>query len=72
MVELKEVNSSNISRVGYDETNGDLQVEFKSGSKYVYHGVLKSVYESLLKAPSIGKFVNAEIKPHYFFEKLGK
>lgn len=68
---LKKIeNSSNVDRVGYNGYNGDLYVTFKSGHSYIYHGVLEEVFEDLLVANSVGRFINTEIKPHHTYEKL--
>lgn len=66
-MELVKVNSSNISKIGWDETG--LYVEYTSGL-YLYEGVKKEVYDKLLLAESKGKFVGTEIKNKYNFKKL--
>lgn len=63
------VSSSDISSVGYE--NNILCIIFNSGGKYIYHNVPLDVYNSLLSAPSHGKFFHAYIKGRYSYEKLG-
>lgn len=62
-VEMKPVSSSNVSAVGYEEATQTLYVTFNGGGTYSYDGVPKEKYLSLLSAPSIGKFINSNIKP---------
>lgn len=61
------VNSSNVVAVAYKESN--LYVEYRRG-EYVYKNVPKKVYDGLLAAESKGKFMCAEIKGKYEYEKL--
>lgn len=61
-----EVISTNVVRVGWD--NGALYVEFKrkdGSSFYEYPGVPMEKYTSVVSAASVGKAINAEIKPFY-------
>jgi hypothetical protein len=51
--------------VGYHERSAILELEFEGGRLYQYFDVPKSVYESLLQAESIGRFVNARVKGVY-------
>lgn len=50
--------SSNIARVGYDAASGALEVHFKSGGAYRYHGVSPVEHAKFLAAPSLGKAYN--------------
>ena len=67
---MELVDSSSVTRVGYDEATSDLKIEYRSGWEYLYAGVPANVYEDLLSAKSVGKFVNAEIKPNYPYTAL--
>lgn len=57
--------SSNISAIGFDKSNGELLVEFKSGKTYCYSGVPATEFKALLKAESKGKYFAANIKGQY-------
>ena len=59
------VTSSNLYAVGYDESSGTLQVEFRNGSIYEYYNVPASVYQGLLDAPSKGRYFYAHIRNTY-------
>jgi hypothetical protein len=67
-MEMICVNSSNVVSVGYEKNK--LYVEYKRG-EYVYHNVPESVYQGLLKAESKGKYMCAEVKGKYDYERIG-
>ena len=67
-MELREVLSSNIRKIGHDGTN--LIVEYMSGAQYRYKGVPKEVFNEMLSAESKGRFMNANIKGKYEFERI--
>lgn len=66
----KPVNSSSVRSVGYDETAHVLDLEFQNGRVYRYRHVPAAVYRLLLLAPSLGQFVNQQIKPRFDAELL--
>jgi len=59
------VTSSNVAEVGYDEKTETLVVKFNKGGLYAYEGVPRNVYNDLMEAPSIGKFLNSQIIPTF-------
>lgn len=59
------VYSSNISEVGYDDESGELLVTWKSGKTSAYQGVPEAKALEGANAPSVGQWINAEIKPYY-------
>lgn len=69
-VEMHRVDSSAISRIGYDANNKVLGVEFEeSGDVYYYYDVPENVYNDLKKADSIGGYYNDYIKGEYYSVK---
>lgn len=66
----RSVSSSAISSVGYEPETRMLEVEFSSGAVYDYYGVPPKVYESLMAAPSKGRFVSQQIRGRYPSERL--
>lgn len=64
------VTSTELLSVGYDNDKQILEVEFQTGGVYHYFGVQRDVYDSLLLAPSKGRFFNARIKPNYPFMRV--
>jgi hypothetical protein len=70
---MPEIDSSAISRIGYQKPRRLLYVTYKgSGGSYVYIDVPPREYQALLKAESKGTFINKRIKPHYRCQRLGE
>ena len=65
MPQMTRIRSASVAAVGYDEDRHELSVTFVSGDTYVYAMVPPSVYRELLAAESVGRFVNATVKPTY-------
>lgn len=59
------VESSAIESVGYDARTRTLEVEFVGGGVYRYLGVPPREHETLMRAGSLGEYVNRRIKPRY-------
>jgi hypothetical protein len=59
------VDSGHIVSVGYRASDWTLEIEYHSGRVYQYANVPAFLYEELLDTPSVGRFVNHEIKPFY-------
>lgn len=54
--------SSNVSRVFYHADTKTIGVQFVSGGLYSYLGATEEIYENLVHAPSVGKYLNAVVK----------
>ena len=67
-VRMHEFESSAIARGAYDLDAHTLDLWYKGGDRYRYFGVPQRVFDVLIAAPSAGKYVNDEIKPHYRYE----
>ena len=67
----KLVKSSHIKSIGHDPENNILGVTFHNGSTYHYHGVTKEKHEAMLRADSVGKFLEANIKGTHRHSKVG-
>jgi hypothetical protein len=61
-MDRKAVSSSEITSIGYDPITLVLEVEFKAGVVYEYHGVPANVHSGLMSAPSHGKYFNQYVK----------
>lgn len=75
MVKYANVESSNISAIGYDAEDSSLYVRFavrkgSTGSTYKYLEVPPEVHEKLMNSPSKGKALSLLIKDQYEYEKL--
>ena len=64
------VKSSNVSSVGYDPKSKTMEVEFKDGSIYHYHGVDSTTHSDLISAKSVGKYIHAHVKGQYKHSKI--
>tara|TARA_R100000365_G_C2746290_1_gene75515 strand:+ start:3779 stop:3997 length:219 start_codon:yes stop_codon:yes gene_type:complete len=54
--------SSNVAEVGYNPETKTLEVAFIKGGVYQYLGVPLSVYKGLLAAPSVGRYLDVNVK----------
>lgn len=62
------VNSSQVKKVALTEEG--LVVTFAKGTEYLYKGVTDETYEAMLKAESVGKFLNSNIKGKFDYIQL--
>ena len=65
---MPNVTSSAVDRVAYAPESRTLDIWYKGGSRYTYFDVPAEKYRALLAAPSVGTFVNAQVKDAYRFE----
>ena len=70
-MDLRPVSSSNIDQVGYDPSTETMQVVFQNGSVYEYRGVPQGEYDAFISAPSLGSYLNRNIRNNYAYEKIG-
>ena len=71
-VEMIPVSSSNVQAIGYDEVNQMLYVRFiKKNSLYSYSGVPIAEFYGLQNAPSVGTYLDQNIKKRgYPYQQL--
>ena len=69
--EMIPVSSSNVESIGYDPETQILHVKFIGGSLYQYLNVPQIEYDQLINAPSIGSYLNRNIKGLYAYQKIG-
>jgi len=71
-MERKVVGSSMIGSIGYDSTNGTLEVEFKKGgSIWQYYDVPEHIWNDFEYTASHGKYFLANIKKQYREARIG-
>lgn len=68
--QMKPVQSSQISEIGYSPALQLLRVQFKKGQIYEYNDVPKEIYEAMETATSVGKFFSAVIKSKYALHRI--
>lgn len=66
----KDVYSSNVSTVGYDDETKELLITWTKGKRSIYSGVPEELAEQLANAPSVGSMMRTEIIP-YFSHRYG-
>ena len=54
-MEIIDVKSKIICRLGYDEKTNELVVIFKNGKRYLYSNVSKSEFKAIIEAESMLK-----------------
>lgn len=65
------VNSSNVLSVGYDTTTSTMEVEFRNGDIYQYYEVAERIYQNLINAASVGKYLDQNVKKRgYRYKKI--
>lgn len=69
-IKMKKVSSSTVKEIGYDATTETLRVEFLTGAVYDYLRVPLNEYVDLDNAASVGRQLNARIKPNYGTVKI--
>lgn len=62
--------SSQIKRLGYDATSGNLQIRFKTGATYEYDGVTPEEFDALASADSHGKAFGSLIRGKKEYRRL--
>jgi hypothetical protein len=65
VIDRRNVNSSKIRSVGYDERARILEVEHSDGSVYQYGGVSQELYRRLMNAPTIASFYQDRIEEEF-------
>jgi KTSC domain len=64
------VESTTLLTVSYDQARALLQLEFCSRAVYQYFSVPAAVYQSLLAAPSKGRYFNQAIRGRFPYRLL--
>ena len=64
------VESSAVVAIGYDAERRELYVTFTGGETYAYSDVDAEVPDALLRADSIGGYVNREVRDRYDYRRL--
>lgn len=65
MVEMKQVYSSHVDEIGYDDEKEELVVKFSGGRTAVYEGVPVTVAANVMSAASIGRALAGSVRGRY-------
>lgn len=72
-IKMYKIASSNITALGYDESNKLLRVIFKNNSSYIYTNVEPDIWQIIINSESKGRSLNENIVKHkekYKYYKL--
>ena len=64
------LNSSALSAGIYDPRRQFLWIHFRTGERYLYQTVPRTVVQALTEAPSQGQYFNSMIRPKFPFTRL--
>lgn len=67
---MKQVHSSHVHAVGYDNANQELHVEYKGGNRYVYKNVPADKADTVMNSHSIGSALHTHIKGQHDHDVL--
>jgi hypothetical protein len=69
---LQRVESSAVRAIAYDKPTRWLFVAYRSARRglYAYRDVTPQEWRMLRRTPSIGRYVNAQIKPRHEFVRI--
>lgn len=70
MAWTKNVFSSMVSEVGWNDETKELLITWATGKKGAYADVPEEVAVRLSNAASVGEMINAEIKPNFKYRRL--
>jgi hypothetical protein len=71
-MERDPVDSSNIASIGYDQSSGTVEIEFRSnGQIWQYYDVPEIIYNEFRIAESLGKAFHAMIKNQFKAARVG-
>ena len=69
-MERKQVKSSNVASIGYDDNSATLEIEFLNNSIYQYFDVPKHIFTELISTDSQGRYLAQNIKGVYRYSKV--
>jgi uncharacterized protein len=66
----EQVDSSNISSIGYAEESNTLEIEFHGGAVYQYFDVPSHVHDGIMGPGSKGQYFAQHIKGYFRYAKV--
>lgn len=61
-MEYSAVTSTSVAAVAYEDESNTLGIRYMNGSEYHYYGVPREVFEGILGASSVGRYVDQYVK----------
>ena len=62
--------STLLAWASYDPLRSRLEIQFRSGERYLYLGVPPACFQQLLQADSKGQYFNRNIRNHFSYHHL--
>jgi hypothetical protein len=72
MIKSFEPDSSHIKKITYDSDTESMIVSYKGGETYEFYNIPAKLFETLLTAPSAGRFMNDYIYGASSYTRLTK
>ncbi len=69
-MDLIAINSTLISRIGYDPNEETLIIQFQNGTYYQYSNMSEQMYNNMMESKSIGKYFTAYVKNSFPYKKI--
>jgi len=70
MRKIKILDSDACDFIGYDKNTKLLRIQYIGGKIYEYFKVPIMFFTNLITAESVGRYINAEIKPNFQFRMI--
>lgn len=67
---MKNVESANLSAMGYDEKNRILQIRYNNDTTYQFYDFPPEVWKDLQKAESKGSFMYKSVRGRYRYARI--
>ena len=68
--EIEQVVSGAIESAEWNKFSRRLVIHFHQRGSYAYYGVTRDTFESLIEAPSVGRYFNFNIKDNYSYKRI--
>lgn len=64
-VGMRQVFSSHVKSIGYDDAKGELHVSYQNGKTAVYEGVPPATARNVMSSASIGQALHAQVRGRF-------
>lgn len=70
MIDMMPINSENIFKIGYDQDNSSLHIQYNDNSLYEYYNVELDIFTNLLFSSSKAEFIKENICDKFSCNKV--
>lgn len=64
-VNMRQVFSSHVKAIGYDDAKGELHVAYQNGKTAVHEGVPPAIAKNVMGSASIGQALHAQVRGQF-------